>query len=1192
MARLAVAVAGGIVGAALGFPGLGFMIGSIIGGILLAPQMDLQGVDSPRLTDLRATSSAYGQPIIDVYGTTRVHGSIIWSTGIRETIVHHSQRVSKTKTVHWTEYLYDASIALALCRGPISNVQRIWADGKLIWSAKGDLKETEVSFEYRLYKGDEYQQPDSAIIDDVGEDNAPAYRGLAYLVLENFQLEHFRNQIPNFNVELARNTPNDLSFRKIQGMDELDIPKWDEATGKQLRLYFDNRGFNSRTGIYCIAFGAVWGGEFSGTQPHVGGIITSDIDQMRVIKHTPLDEWVLNNPSARRLVWFADDGRPATTFYDVQPLTGGLIYLRTSYGSAFIDAYTHKVIPGKKLGYNPLFTRSGNGCAGNPNLLNYEEWYFVSQYEQQIFVDRIRYDDIFDSTDTVRRTIDLAEVFPDIGELTDPAAYGVSLRGVKVGVYYFEPEDVLIILGVVDVLGYLYPLWNVSFMIKYDFKNNEVLNRSVHQMGEHNAFGTSSFHSGKYRYYSGTAAFTPLRSGRVLFHVEYRASNNSTIPDHIWYMDVSSWTEHTIEVSQEFHDEWFDIEVGKDYTFNPYYWFGLYGDLKEITYNGRILCLERQLFLHDVNFGDNRVSYWSGGSASSELSSVVREICVTAGIPEGLVDTSELHAYVEGFMIGRNTTPRAILDKLAQAYFFEAVETDGILKFRHYGNSSILTIPEDDLIPEGENYNSLVETPRSALELPIEVRVQYLDREGDYQYGNQHARRVAFGNVASANAASNLEIPAALTPDRARQIAERHLYTAWAQRVRYKTQLPWRYLPYDVSDVVTFAMNDGRDVQARLAKTVVGADFKIEVGALSEDEETYTSTIKGARSDGVLNRYVDRPSIIIPFVINTPLLRDQDATTFQKSLHYLAAGSISGSFNGVVVSTLPDARGPAAVTGTITRPLTYGAILEDISHHRPIWHTEFEREVTVTLLGASGELSSVSHEAFLAGSNAALIGNTDRWEVVQFRDAELIGDAVYRLRVFLRGRRGTEWAIPTHAENDWFILLEPSTLEPQQVDTDLRGGTLVYAFARAGQHFENSEIRNFEFKANDLRPYAPADIRGVENPDGSVTFTWQRRTRLGGGWKDGTGEVPLNETITKYELFILSSDFTELAEEDILLNGEHLRHVSDISENSWTYTAGDRSADGNDVTTEIFVVIYQWSEAAGRGFPGWARLTF
>lgn len=55
-----------------------------------------------------------------------------------------------------------------------------------------------------LYYGSEEQQPDALMASHLGMDNTPAFRGTAYFVLNNLQLEDFGNGIPTMTAEIMK----------------------------------------------------------------------------------------------------------------------------------------------------------------------------------------------------------------------------------------------------------------------------------------------------------------------------------------------------------------------------------------------------------------------------------------------------------------------------------------------------------------------------------------------------------------------------------------------------------------------------------------------------------------------------------------------------------------------------------------------------------------------------------------------------------------------------------------------------------------------------------------------------------------------------------------------------------------------------------------------------------------------------
>ena len=156
-------------------------------------------LSSYRLDELNVQTSTYGKMIPIIYGTSRIAGNIIWSQPIKENVnVESSGGKGGVSGSSETEtYSYTVTIAIAICEGEINDIIRVWADTKVIDPNLG---------EYRLYKGTESQNPDPFIEAIEGIGKTPAYRGLAYIVIEDFPLADYGNRIPNFSFEVKKKT--------------------------------------------------------------------------------------------------------------------------------------------------------------------------------------------------------------------------------------------------------------------------------------------------------------------------------------------------------------------------------------------------------------------------------------------------------------------------------------------------------------------------------------------------------------------------------------------------------------------------------------------------------------------------------------------------------------------------------------------------------------------------------------------------------------------------------------------------------------------------------------------------------------------------------------------------------------------------------------------------------------------------
>ena len=204
MAQLALAGAGAVLGSAVGMPYLGFALGSMLGGVLFpqdGPPDQIQA--GPRLHDLKVQSSAHGAMLPLVYGTVRIAGNVIWAADLEEQVVTETTSASGGKggggsvTSTTRSYIYFASFAVGLCAGAIQSVDRVWANGKLVHDGISSL------LDMAVYLGNETQAPDDRIESALGVGFVPAYRGMAYAVINRLNLSEYGNQIPNLHFEVT-----------------------------------------------------------------------------------------------------------------------------------------------------------------------------------------------------------------------------------------------------------------------------------------------------------------------------------------------------------------------------------------------------------------------------------------------------------------------------------------------------------------------------------------------------------------------------------------------------------------------------------------------------------------------------------------------------------------------------------------------------------------------------------------------------------------------------------------------------------------------------------------------------------------------------------------------------------------------------------------------------------------------------
>lgn len=219
-------VVGGVVGGIIGFFAggnvmLGASIGMAIGGYIDPPKGPK--IEGPRLNDLSVQSATYGARIPRVYGTIATFGNVFWveNNQLKETKKTESQGgKGGGGGAETTTYKYSATFALGLCLGPIDGIRRIWCAGKLIYDAGstnlstvaaseigktgmaigavpsiGAMGVDNASLSMSVYLGTDDQLPDPRMQAALGVANTPAYRGLAYIVFNDFDLTDYGNSL-------------------------------------------------------------------------------------------------------------------------------------------------------------------------------------------------------------------------------------------------------------------------------------------------------------------------------------------------------------------------------------------------------------------------------------------------------------------------------------------------------------------------------------------------------------------------------------------------------------------------------------------------------------------------------------------------------------------------------------------------------------------------------------------------------------------------------------------------------------------------------------------------------------------------------------------------------------------------------------------------------------------------------------
>jgi hypothetical protein len=1054
--QIAFTYIGNAVGAAYGYPGLGSFAGAVVGGVAgraIDAQHLVENAQGPRLADNKVQVAAYGVPIPRVYGALSIAGNLIWTSDLIETPHKESSTQDDGKgggssqTVNATTYSYSVNCAIGLCAGPIDGFGKIWANGKLIYNAKdGTDAATALASQsradgIRIYLGSETQLADPLIEAAEGAGNVPAFRGLAYVVLEDFQLAEFGNQMPLFEFEVMETASEELPgmLATITTTHLAKTIEYHEGT-YSVATDFSVSGVASSFTLttYDMEGDALSTQSFSGTGS------SSAIVPIGNWRGLLLDQW----------------GTTAGQWYNVE---------------------THESMAAGWL----------SGISSDPFVLyrgsNYAFLLHRVSATAQIRLSKL----------PVRETFEEGVATTVSSFTTVPASYPEKTIDLWTGTndarLFFDGTWV----WVARTSGTLYKYTQDLVLVDQWTYTPGSAHGYIYVFDERFAIGPSA--------------------GNVDARL-YQLNGDGTATELV-------------------NTSWDSGEIDVPYPPTP----------------GAMIGRTKIASVYPLLTGD-----------AALLSDIVEAECELGGLDGTDLDVTDLSDDVRGYVVRRDQLG-ANLQPLMTAFFFDAVESDGQIKFVKRGGASAVTFSADDLAArEGgeEPPDPISHTHAQELALPLEVAVVFLNANANYEPGAQYARR----QVTSAKGQVTLELPIVLTDDEALNICNAILFDLHAAREAFAWPTSREFAKYEPGDVVTLPYPTGDTSDVRITKRDDGANGVIRWEGQFTDAGVYTQD-GSTQAPPTQEDTISLPGPTLFNVLDLPLLRDVDDT-------YGFYGAALGYLDGwrgaqAYVSRDNGASYDAAAAGLYLVESTMGYAETALGTTSVL--EQFDEASTVDVHLAEGTLSSVTRAQVLDGYNLALLGD----ELIQFRTATQLAAQRYRLTGFLRGRLGTDWAAASHAVNERFVMLDRSAMHFMPSSAADVGVARLVKAVTVGNRLAGALPQAFTYEGVNLTPLAPVHFAGGRDGTGNLNMAWTRRTRLNATWRDYV-DAPIGEASESYELDVM--------------NGSTVVRTLTATTNSKQYTAAQQTTDFGSPQASIAVNLYQLSDRIGRGYAASATL--
>ena len=1219
MASIVLTAVGTAIGSTVGAPTMGAQLGRMAGTAIESRGSGVSARrhhEGARLEDLAVQTSTYGRMIPQVFGSVRIAGNVIWSRPIKEVATTATIRSgggkggrvgggggSSQRTTTETTYQYFVTLAIAIAEGEITRLDRVWADAKLLDLSTGN---------YRIYLGTETQLPDPAMEAVYGVGKVPAYRGLAYVVIEDFPLAAFGNRIPNFSFEVTR---------KALQKDVGDAPV--EAMVKSLMLIPGSGEF-----VYDTTIGYKLGGQYvngvwaqQGTQspmnahtPTGQANVTVALDQMK--ETFPNLEWVglVVNWFATSLDTASCEIFPCVEYSDAVSTTPNLWsvagYTRATarrvgyennlprYGGTPDDASLVRLVAalrarGYKIFFYPmlLVDLPGKPWRGFitgapstvPNFFTRANGYnrFIQHYAA-LMAGKIDAFAIGTELRDITAITSGAGVFPAVSQLITLAANVKATLGSLVKVTYaadwseyhhttggWYNLDPLWASSAIDMIGIdaYFPLTDAP-QTGYD--------RAAIEAGWTSGEGYDWYYTDATR--TTKASLAPAYAWK---NIAWWWNNTHVNPNNVatpWVPGSKPiwFTEYGFpSVDGCANEPNVFIDASSSASAYPRFSRGRVDFMAqrqaiaatESVWNNSTMVTHKFLWTWDARpypYWPDLLSVWSDGRnwvtghwvqgklGGSQVAAVVESIFTTLGLPDTAINSSALQASLDGFVIERRSTARAILEQLTRAYQFVFKESGGVIYLMPRSQQASLTIDRAELVPEKEDESPLKMIREEVSALPQRVEVQYLQRLQRYATSVQSASRE---NEVGTEEVTTIALSLVLSDAHARAIADYQLASRWRSRTEFEFVLPIRYAALEVGDIITLA--DGAfSYRLRLTRIQLGRPGMLRIRAMEDEAVSYEANPDRRGSDDGLNF---RP-------VPTTRLETMELPAFPQddiddiTVRFAGTGLGEG-WEGTSILRMNGLAGEPEILAALDQQARMGVTLGAL----PEGQTQrFDRATVLeVLMLGDASLSSATEADVLAGANVALVGQ----EVIQFTTATSLGEGKFRLEGLLRGRSGTEYAVSGHVAGERFVMLD-ERLRTLVIPPSSRGLTWALKPVTYGQSDSTVEATNYTVNARALMPLAPVHLTAQRDASGNASLRWIRRARHGGDWRSEV-DIPLMESAELYDVEIIKA-------------GLVVRSWR-VSTPEQLYTAAQQVADLGAVSAAICFRVYQISGLVGRG---------
>lgn len=470
------------------------------------------------------------------------------------------------------------------------------------------------------------------------------------------------------------------------------------------------------------------------------------------------------------------------------------------------------------------------------------------------------------------------------------------------------------------------------------------------------------------------------------------------------------------------------------------------------------------------------------------LADILAKLHELAGHSVSDFDTSDVTDEVVGVVIEQTTTAAEAINSIIGTHWLDPSEYDGKIRYIKRGKPVVKTLTADDLIDEPETWQR-----NNAIEYP--AKVHFFGQIAESAYAPIKATHTRYSTEIRSQVVGEASVS---SPETFNDSIRPHEIAAILHKIMWTEaggEITWRvtdeHMDLVPSDCVGLSWR-GQLARARIVQ-IEDDPGERKLKMRLDRQSAYTANL----TEIPVPPAVTPPLTSIPAdtalaVLDIPALIDSD-----DDLHLLTAMSgESDAWSGAALQRSTASGADFETIDSVSNNAIMGLLQEEVTAASP--HFPDRTNAVVVELFTSDTIDSLTDEQWLSEGGAFALswddGGVQRWEILQYRDAEPLGGNTYRLTNLMRGRLDTEAA--AHPVGAMFVLLD-TTLRRHAMQSAWIGTDLTHRAVSNGQSPEDADEQTLTYEGNSQREWPVAHVFFQRDANGVLTATTVPRHRFG-----------------------------------------------------------------------------------------------